>query len=164
MTRLIDNSEFSDEQIEKIVETILADHECDGGATVNAAGENLSGKKFYAVAVFQHRSRNVQRRSLTEKIVRRFVENNLDLLAVKGCVIGSWYDYDGNVSILDVSLLLMNKSLAIKLGKDFNQIAIYDLHRKKEINLGGSGSLLEDKRNLSDKEIIQIVIEAQRRT
>lgn len=152
------DEKFSDGTIEKIVGTIIENHSLNGGATVNRKGENLIGQKFFAVVVF-NRSLEFSKRELPKEIVRRFVEFNADLLENSVCAVGTWFDESRKISLLEISLLIADEERAVRIGKMFNQIAIYDLEKRKEINLGGNGILPEDKQNLTDKEILQFIIE-----
>ena len=153
-------SQISEEKIEEIVKSVVKNHNENGGSTVNKKAENLIGEKLFAVSVFQLRTFVLQEREISQELVYRFVKQNLDLLVYDFCVIGTWFDKLGNASILDVSIMLSSKNLAIELGEKFNQIAIYDLHAKKEIRLNSKISS-ENEDDISDKEILDFVIEKQ---
>ncbi len=159
MKENIDNlleTDLTNEKIEAIVKKIVKTHRKNNGSTVNTKAESLSGKRFFVVSVFNRRTLFIQRSELLEEDVRRFIENNKDLLSYKQCVIGTWGT--GDFIVLDVCILIENRKRAIKLGNEFNQMAIFDLNREEEIALEGNGMLPKDKQSFSDKEILSFVI------
>ncbi|MCL5265488.1 MAG: hypothetical protein M1343_09920 [Chloroflexi bacterium] len=110
-----------------LVEQITEAHNTDGGSTFNPYFGNLKGKKLYAVSVIDHR------------ILRAFIEENLDLLRDPRNSVGTWFDTDEDLTYLDVSATLSDKQLTIRLGKKYDQIGIYDLESDTVIDTGGTG-------------------------
>jgi hypothetical protein len=58
--------------------------------------------------------------------------------------IGTWYNEDDDTTYMDVTAMLSDRDQAVSLGRQFNQIAIYDLFRDEEIDTGGTGEPLLD--------------------
>src|SRR5690606_25430207 len=96
----------------------------NGGATYNAVYGNLVGTDSYAVSIFPERSRVVPG-PLTLQDLEAYVHDNADLLAGPGVSLGTWV-HEGQVW-LDCVATVSDRDLAIRLGKEFNQIAVFDL-------------------------------------
>jgi len=110
----------------------------NGGITYNAKGGNLGGKKVYSVAIYPERSQTFKG-EVTKNDIIKYVYDNIDLLGKKGHSLGGWYDTESKQLWLDVAGTVKDKNLAIKLGKKFNQKAIFDLNKFEEISTGGTG-------------------------
>ena len=95
---------------------------------------------------------------LKEK-VRLFVRLNDALLHSGLCTVGSWLDETENRIYLDISILLDDKSRAIKVGEEYNQIAIFDLQKMEVVMLSGDGNIPPDKELLSEMERISSIVE-----
>ncbi len=151
-------TELSPEKIEIIVKKIIALHWQNEGATVNAKAENLLGQRLFAVGVFTEASRSFKARDLPEQIVRNFVKINAKLLEHSFCAVGTWFEVvDEDRSYLDVCIVTANEKIAVELGNEFNQKAIFDLECEKTIWLGGDGTTPDEKRDFSDTEILEFV-------
>ncbi len=149
-------TELSHGKIETVVQKIVTLHKQKSGATVNIEADSLTGQKLYAVGVFTEVSRTFAARDLPEKIALSFVKGNVELLKNPNCAVGTWFE--NGISYLDISVIVADKSLAIKLGNEFNQIAIYDLFEENTIWLDGDGTTPPDKRNLTNSEILDAVL------
>ena len=154
MTEIVN---FQSEKVKAIVKKIVRLHRKNGGATINLKSENLLGKRLYAVAIFSKRKLRIPDNMLTEQclpdeIVELFVKRNLDLLSDSLCAVGTWNNQKAFAHLLEISIVLADKDLAIEIGKAYNQISIYDLYRKEEIKIGGNDILPPKLESLSESE------------
>ncbi len=113
------------------------------GATFNLYFGNMAGQRLYAVSLYPERSVVLPGHTIPENLLRRFVGDNLDLLADPRNSIGIWYGEAIDAVYLDVSAALPDRSEAVSLGEWYNQEAIYDLARDEIIDTGGSGERRE---------------------
>ena len=72
------------------------------------------------------------------KLIGEFIKNWEDELAEPNKYVGAWLD-DGNY-YLDVATVVMDRSKAIEMGKETDQIAIWDLGANAEVRLRKAGS------------------------
>lgn len=72
-------------------------------------------------------------------IISDYARKNSDLLGQSGAHIGVWRDKVTGMTHLDVSRNISRQREAIRTGRSSNQIAIYDVRRKREIRTGGKG-------------------------
>lgn len=155
-----DSNDLSDEplsaqDIQQIVSKVVELHHQEKGASVNRNGESLLGRKVFAVAIFSDRKFATRERELRERIVSLFIEANKSLLRDPLCMVGSWYSDDWQESVLEISVIVPDRDLAIKLGREYNQFSIYDLLKREEIELGGDGILPRELESLSEAERIE---------
>ena len=118
----------------------LRDHE---GATFNLFFGNMAGQALYAVSLYPERSVVVPGEAVPEDLLRKFIEDNRDLLADPRNSVGLWYSSTLQAIYLDVSVTLPDKTEAISLGEQYNQEAIYDLRQNEILDTGGSGEWRE---------------------
>jgi hypothetical protein len=109
------------------------------GATFSLYFGNMAGLGLYAVSLYPERSVVVPRRSVDSPLLRRFVEDNADLLSDPRNGIGVWYSEALDAVYLDVSAILPSRQEAVALGERYNQEAIYDLALGEVIDTGGTG-------------------------
>lgn len=81
------------------------------GFTLNAEGEMVNPKRGYAVAVGEYKPED------------------------KPEYVGGWTDEKTGTFYLDSVIILNRLRDAVKLGKRFNQLAIWDFGKQKEIRL-----------------------------
>ncbi len=159
--------ELSAEEIEKIVEKVVALQLENSGATVNRDAENLSGQKFFAVAIFPERTFFVKNQDfsdekaegLLKQKVLLFIKSNSDLLKFDECAIGSWLNTARNRIDFDISILIRDKKRAIEIGEEYNQEAIFDLRKLEIIELSGNGDIPHGKILLPDLERLRRIVE-----
>lgn len=72
-------------------------------------------------------------------IIEDYARKNSDVLKQAGAHIGGWEDSNTHKVHLDVSHNISRASKAIKAGRERNQIKIWDVKRKREIDTGGTG-------------------------
>jgi len=109
------------------------------GATFNLYFGNMANESLYAVSLYPERSVVFANNSVPEHLLRRFITDNLDLLADPRNSIGIWYSEALNSVYLDISATLPDRLEAVSLGEWYNQEAIYDLAGNEVIDTGGSG-------------------------
>jgi hypothetical protein len=118
------------------VNEILQSIESSGGATFNFSRGNLAGTGNYSVSIYPERSKIVPGVVDFEEIENYIVDNE-DLLRDSHNSFGAWTN-EGKV-YLDVVATLPDREKAIQLGRQHNQIAIWDLKNSQEIPTGGTG-------------------------
>ena len=103
----------------------------NGGNTIQ---NNLTTpKKGYMVACSHIQPVLIPRKGLTKykfkKILKKLIKNNNNKLCA-----GFWLNPDDNMWYLEESEKITNKKEALRIGKDRNQIAIFNLSNFETIN------------------------------
>ena len=124
--------------------SIASRHRVDGGATFNLYVGDLSGLLLYAVSLYPERSVVLHGRGLDPQVVVAFIDANLDLLRDPRNSVGMWFNELNGPTYLDISATLPSREEAIALGRRYNQVAIFDLHRLEEMEIGGTGEEIAD--------------------
>jgi hypothetical protein len=96
----------------------------EGGFTYHVVSKR-SPTEGFIVSIHPERSQGIDVAKLTPDMLRQYVKENRDLLKERGNYFGAWRD--GNRVYLDVSTVVRSKSEAIRLGKEHDQIGIYDI-------------------------------------
>jgi hypothetical protein len=130
--------------VEEAVAQVEQLHEEHGGATFSLYFGNVLGQELYAVSLYPERSVQIRGRSVPTRRLQAFLALNQDLLRDPRNAVGTWYNEEENTTYLDVSATLPDREQAILLAQQYNQIAIYDLLQKEEIETGGTGEPLLD--------------------
>lgn len=112
--------------IEKIIETTNK----TGGASFNLNVE--SPKKGFMVATSGNEL-VIPEKDFTRKTLRNYVKSNLKNINAKNVNVGTWKE--NGLVYLDISINIQDKKEAIKLGKENNQIAIFDLSNFESVYL-----------------------------
>lgn len=129
---------------ERAVRLIEQMHQEEGGATFSLYFGNVADQELFAVSLYPERSVQVRGRSVSTRRLLAFVIQNQDLLADPRTAIGTWYNEEDDTTYLDVTAVLPDREQAVALGRQYNQIAIYDLLRGEEIATGGTGEPLPE--------------------
>ncbi|MDE2100393.1 MAG: phage portal protein [Patescibacteria group bacterium] len=131
-----------------------------GGATVRAfsQGQKGIGDSGYGVSPYPDRSAVIDGK-LSEDDVNKYVETNADLLQKDDHYLGIWQDTESGKTYLDVSVVKATQEEAESLGKQADQIAIFDYHAGNEIRIGGSGG---QKQQIKGVRAVQYGDEASR--
>jgi hypothetical protein len=129
---------------EAAARSIAARHRADGGSTFNLYVGDLSGLPLYAVSLYPERSIVLRGRELNPRVVAAFVDANMDLLRDPRNSVGTWFNEMNGLTYLDVSATLPSMEEAITLGRRYNQVAIFDLQRLEEMEIGGTGEEVPD--------------------
>lgn len=111
-----------------------------GGFTYSVIGRDRP-TTGYALSPYPDRSQAVPTRNLTAETIRRYRDANQDLLSRPNHYLGAWRERDGETDRvwLDVSILVQDRDEAARIGREHNQIAMWDLGAGEEIGLGGTG-------------------------
>lgn len=114
----------------------MAAHAANGGSSTNlVTGQNLSGASAYAVSPYKDRE-HVVSGQLTAAALHQYAKTNSDLLSDPSHALGTWYDHDSGKTFLDVSVTTPDMQTALRMARQANQLAIFDLRTATEIRLG----------------------------
>jgi hypothetical protein len=127
------------------VDHIVTTHNRDGGSTINAVHGDLGGTNSYSVSIFPEVSTPIPGKTVTKQQIHDHAAKakaaGLDT-SNANLSIGTWYDEEAGVTVLDVVFTTTDRERAIELGKQFNQKAIFDLANFEEISTGGTGEAI----------------------
>jgi hypothetical protein len=115
------------------VRDILEVIESSGGITYSMQQGNLAGTPNYSVSVYPEREKIVDGVADFDDI-ENYIEANEDLLSQSSNSFGVWSN-KGQV-YYDVVVTLSDREEALKLGRENNQLAIWDLKNSQEIPTG----------------------------
>lgn len=134
----------------KQIESHFEDEE-NKGSTFTLDGRNMAGQDKASVSIFPDRSKVVEG-DITKEDLSSYIEDNKkvfegneDVLAV-----GTWFDSGSNQTYIDISATL-DREIAINLGKQYNQKAVWDLKSNEEIDTGGTGESEGDVKSIEDR-------------
>lgn len=119
-----------------------------GGITIKAATGD-EPKEGYVVATHEskgaviEKSKSMTREDLEGRIFQ-YYKKHKDVLDQDGYYLGLWFNKDTGNLHLDIAQVETDKDVAIKLGIDHDQIAIWDIKNKNEIQTGGTGKKGDD--------------------
>src|SRR6185369_2219220 len=119
----------------QIVNQIVNALHANGGVTWNLSQGNMVGTPNYAVSIYPDRAQILD--GVDFDRVEEFIISNSDLLDNPENSFGAW-SHDGKV-YLDVVATIPDINKAVELGKQHNQIAIWDLKNGEQISTGGTG-------------------------
>lgn len=142
----------SEEKVGYNVLEQLKSHNDNGGSTFTLDGKNRSGEKgVSSVSIFPERSKIIDGK-ITEQDISEFKKANKNLLEGNEDVlaIGTWFDKKSGKTYLDVSAVTDTDS-AIKLGKQYNQKAVFNLETFKEIDTKGDGTPIKNLKSEVDR-------------
>jgi SPP1 gp7 family putative phage head morphogenesis protein len=134
-----------DEDIARAAERIVDLHAAGGGSTYNLFTGDQAGQQLYAVSPFTDEGEKVRGKELMREDVEGYIRRYLNLLLDPRNNVGTWYNEADGFTYLDISITLPDRALAEKVGREFNQIAIFDLKNFDEINVGGMGDGLPEE-------------------
>jgi hypothetical protein len=101
-------------------------------------------KSGYALSPYPERSEVHDTKDMSSSVIKTYRDKNADLLGKPDHYLGAWRERaeEGKIDRvwLDVSIVKGSKAEAVAVGKEHNQIAMYDLAKGEEIPLGGSGA------------------------
>jgi len=125
----------------------------DGGFTYNTVDKKAVTKGF-AVSPYEERSKEIPRAEFGAESVYQYASANRDLLKQPDHNLGGWHDTENDSIWLDVSVVKSNQADAVKVAKDHNQKAIFNLETFEEIPTGGTG---RSSRSLTPSEVTRDV-------
>lgn len=101
----------------------------DAGFTVDASGRDVTSG--YAVSVHPDASQMFDH--VTSLDLIDYVIRNYDLLILPGRVFGGWRNPSSGYVYLDVSVVTHDLEEAMALGRDHEQLAIYDFSERSSL-------------------------------
>jgi hypothetical protein len=104
----------------------------NGGASYNITTGELNPNVGYFVSVPNHEVK-IPFSQFNADVVTTFINTNAELLSGEHTFVGTWIE--NNTVYLDVTEQLFDKRIALRLGLERNQLAIYDATTGKVINL-----------------------------
>ncbi|MDO9099863.1 MAG: 5'-nucleotidase C-terminal domain-containing protein [Caldisericota bacterium] len=129
-------------------EALAADTRKNGGATINMrSGQSLGGVEMYAIALPVAPGVAVDGYPTGADLKAFTMKNAKWLLDRTGYALGTWY-YKGKTYI-DVSTTIPWRDYAVTLGKEYDQISIFDLANFEEIATGGTSGKSGRKPNMN---------------
>jgi hypothetical protein len=132
-TASLKQADLSGQTVNQIVNELHS----NGGATWNLSKGNMAGTDNYAVSIYPDRAQILD--GVDFDRVEEFIASNHDLLDNPENSFGAW-THDGKV-YMDVVATVPDVAQAVELGKQHNQIAIWDLKNAREIQTGGTGEV-----------------------
>lgn len=126
-----------------------------GGITLNPDGTVFKGDSGYIATL---RSITVDSVEAVPEAIKAYADENAGLLGLDGVVIGAFAFNDGTGRVsVDLNIVTQDQDLALRIGREMDQISIWDIANSEEIKTGGTsgaGLSLADAesfiRNLGD--------------
>ncbi len=115
--------------LRKLTSSILA----NGGASYSLRYGDLAGRKGYAVSCHKDREFTLTPAELTDSVLQNYLHENSDLLAMPDYFLGAWID--NGTLYLDVSKRVTSKAEAVRLCREHDQKAYFDLENLKTIEI-----------------------------
>jgi hypothetical protein len=137
--------------IDDAVDQILELHKKDDGTTFSLYHGNMIGKPYRSVSIFPDISITINGKEITDQQIKKFISKYEGLAHNQKVGIGTWYNQDEGVTYLDFVVLVQDRELAINLGKQYNQIGIFDLEKMDYIKVGGTGKTISGLPPLQDR-------------
>jgi len=134
----------------KQIESHFEDEE-NKGSTFTLDGRNMAGQDKASVSIFPDRSKVVEG-DITKEDLSSYIEDNREVFEGNEDVlaVGTWFDSESNQTYIDISATL-DREVAINLGKQYNQKAVWDLKSNEEIDTGGTGESEGDVKSIEDR-------------
>lgn len=115
------------ESLRANAEPVLSRHLENGGSTTNLlTGQDLGGTQNFAVSMYKDREQVIPGQPTKEQL-RAFIEKNKDLLSTPDHTLGTWFNEDDGNTYLDVSIVVPDMAEALRIARDNQQLAIFDL-------------------------------------
>lgn len=115
------------ESIKSHVAPTLERHVANGGSTTSlVTGQDLGGTQTYSVSPYKDREQVIPGQPTKEQLAA-YVEKNKDLLSTPDHALGTWYNPDDGNTYLDVAITVSDKETALRVARENNQLAIFDL-------------------------------------
>jgi hypothetical protein len=118
-----------------VAQTAMSMTMSGGGASVNLKGK--PPKDGFMVSPYKDREKTVTFKRDRAEMIKAFKDyqsNNKDFIQQKNHYLGSWKN-QGKV-YLDISVNVADKEEAMKMAKEHNQLAIWDVKNKQEVTVG----------------------------
>lgn len=108
--------------------------EADGGFTYDAQTGKLRTDGF-VVAIHSDRERVIDAKEVTLATLVEYAKANQDLLTQTNKFLGGWHNPENGKVYLDVSTVVSTAAEAEALGRQFKQIAYFDMAIGKSVNI-----------------------------
>lgn len=129
-------------------EALAADTKKNNGATINMrSGQSLGGVEMYAIALPVVPGMVVNGYPTGGDLKAFTMKNAKWLLDRTGYALGTWYNK--GKTYIDVSTTIPWRDYAVTLGKEYDQISIFDLANFEEIPTGGTSGKSGRKPNMN---------------
>lgn len=125
--------------VEQLSNLAIEIHSKNFGSTVSMLYGNMAQKPFHSVSIFPDIGIQIPGESVDRDVLEKFIKKYEGLLSNPKCALGTWYNNEDGMTYLDISVLVDNKEIAIRLSKEYNQIGIFDLGNMEYIPTEGSG-------------------------
>jgi len=109
----------------------------EGGFTYSVISKR-SPKEGFVVSAHPEREQVMDASKLRPDMLRQYVKENRDLLTKPGNYLGGWLD--GDKVYLDVSTVVESKQEAVRLGKEHDQIGVYDIKAGETVIVKSKGA------------------------
>ena len=114
--------------IQKFIAAAIANN----GASFNLNTAQLNPSKGYFVSIADA---ELKVDAITPEIVKTYINDNIDLLAIDGVFLGAWFNSDDSKWYLDSSTQIESLREALTKGMRRDQKAIFDANVGREIKL-----------------------------
>jgi hypothetical protein len=121
-------------RILEAVEIAFLSHVRDGGATVSLSKGNLAGRKLFAVSTYPERTTEIKDPPTRQQLFA-FIVADVDPLFRRNHALGTWFNKNKGVHVLDLVVCLRDRDKALDLGRHFGQQSIFDLAAGREIQI-----------------------------
>jgi hypothetical protein len=106
----------------------------DGGFSVNTkTGENVTSG--YALSIYPEFERQIKGR-VTAREIERYMWDHSEDLAVENVVFGGWRDPETGIAFLDVSMVINDRTEALRLARQYDQLAVFDFATMESVPVG----------------------------
>jgi len=111
-----------------------------GGFTYSVSDHEYAVTGF-AVSPYPKRSRVIPFADFTPDAIDQYERDNADLLAKPGHYLGAWREIDGDTDQvwLDVSIVAQDEAEGARIGREFDQVSMFNLGTFETVDLGGTG-------------------------
>lgn len=127
-----------------VADMALAAHMENGGSTTHLRWGDLSGVPLYVVSIYPDLGLIKEGKEIDREEMKGFIERHMDLFADPRVCFGTWFNEDDGKTYIDINVVLADKEAAIELGRQYNQIAIFNLASFEETDTGGDGTPVEN--------------------
>lgn len=115
-----------------VAETIADEHNKKGGSTINQRTGRVVTEGF-PVGIGEEEVFNTN--EVTPEIIQKFTQDHNEALSQPNRQIGTWYDEGEGKTYLDVVEIAETEERAIELGKEHNELAVYNLATGETIQI-----------------------------
>lgn len=126
--------------VQKAATAIVANLTDKTGTTFSLYFGFINLQPVYAVSIYPERGVSLPTENLTNSVLQSFVRANRALLSDPRNCVGVWFVKEENTVYVDVTTVLMDREVAVRLGKQYNQIGIYDFERAEVLDTDGTGT------------------------